>query len=117
MSSKAGNVFKYATDPTMIVKQQQVTCATQTEPSQEQDCSTLDSINESTSHESAISQTSTPQTSTPQTPTKRKNKSTSNMENKCRKCNIAYQTKIDDDYGSDWINCARRHSIIILFGV
>ena len=91
----------------MIMKQQHVACGTQT---QELDCSTLDSINESTFQESSSNQT--PQTSTPQTPTKRRKKSsTPNMENKCRKCNVAYQTKMDDDYGSDWINCARRNCI------
>ena len=103
-SSKAGNVFKYATDPTMTVNQQQVACGTQT---QELDCSTLGSINESASKESS----ETPQTATPPTPTKLRKKSTPNMENKCRKYNVAYQTKMDDDYGSDWINCTCRNCI------
>ena len=86
----------------MVVTRQQMGCATQTEPTQ--DCINS-SINESTFQETPPASTSTPQTPT----RKRRKTSTPNMENTCRKCNVSYRTKMDDDYGSDWINCARRN--------
>ena len=61
---------------------------------------------DSSLHEEERGEGETP--TAPCTPTRRAKKSTPSNENVCRKCGIAFDSRMDVEYDSRWINCCQR---------
>ena len=96
-STKDGKKSTFATKPDLVKKEEKRSIGSQT-------------LTDHTDHTT----TDAPSTSTTPTrsyvsPSKSKvNSSTPENANTCRKCQVRYGTKMDNQYGSMWINCDRK---------
>ena len=91
--------IRYATAPELAIKPKTWSVSIQTEELH---------INTSITSEVSINETSQePAMSTPGIPSRRKKKTADS--NNCAKCQICYGSKIDDKYGSIWINCSAKN--------
>ena len=95
-NNKNRSVYKYATKKELVMEKKHSSASTQTRSvcDDEPGPSTDDSVNMSSS--------------TPSTPSAKRQKGTPNDRNICKKCKLVYNSKMDDDYDSLWINCAHR---------
>ena len=90
--------IRYATAPELANKPKTRSMSVQTEELY---------INVSIASEISINEPSQePARSTPGTPSRKKKKTADS--NNCGKCQICYGSKMDDKYGSIWINCSAK---------
>ena len=97
-NNKNRQVYKYATKKELVAGKKFSNATTQTTNSQPEVSEDEDEPGLSQSIES----------STPATPSSKRRKGTPTDRNVCRKCKLVYNSKMDDDYDSLWINCAHR---------